>query len=356
MKKAFLFSAATLSLLASCSNDEVIDSAKSRAIGFMVSADHTTMTRATESNDYTSTNLPRAIAVYAKTWKPGSGVMNNLFANLIVNNNNSAWEYSPLQYWTAGNNYRFSGFAPAVSGVVSKVGWTFAPNDTYTANMAELFGAGVITYDNASVEAQQDFVYAFQKVENAATNQSPVAFQFKHMLSRVRFQFENQIAAGTIYFKIQNVKITNAISGATLDVTHQNPVWTPVAGSAFTANFATAADQQQIGYDGIITTEHSYLIPNEDADSEAVYNVTFDIVTYTFSSIDDAYIAGNTYHKTATIKQVPMQKGYSYSYKAAITTENIADEEIKPIEFTVAVENWQDWGQSTDMGNVDPKN
>ena len=341
-------------LLAACSNDEVIDSSTLPAIGFNVSADHTTMSRATDSDDYSSTKLPQAISVYAKTWKPGSGTMNNVFGNQIVNNNSGNWEYNPLQYWTAGNNYRFSGFAPAVSGAVSTVGWSFTPNDVYTANIDELYGAGVVTYDNASVKGQQDFLYDFKTVANAVSNQTPVAFQFKHMLSRVRFQFENQIAAGTIFFKIENVKITNAIGGATLDVTLQDPTWQPTAGSLFTADFATAADQQQIGYNGKITTEHCYLIPNEAAQSDAVYNVSFDIVTYSFSSIDNAYIAGNTYHKTATIKQAPMQKGYSYSYMAGITTENIADEEVNPIQFTVQVDKWQDWGGSTDLGTIDP--
>lgn len=355
MKKNFLFAAVAIGLLTACSNDEAIDSLKSPAIGFKASADHTTMTRATESDDYSSTKLPAAFSVYAKTWKEGSSTMNNVFSNQIVNNNSGTWQYTPLQYWTAGNSYRFSGFAPAVSGAVSTVGWSFAPNDVFPTDISTLYGAGTVTYDNALVKGQQDFLYDFETVANAATNQAPVSFQFRHMLSRVRFQFENQIAAGTIFFKIRNVKITNAIGSATLDVTQQTPLWQPVSGSIFTADFATAADQQQIGYNAKITTEHCYLIPNEASDSEATYTVTFDIVTYTYSAIDNAYIAGNTYHKTATIKQAPMQKGYSYSYLAGITTENIADEEVNPIQFTVQVDNWQDWGDSDDMGTIDPK-
>lgn len=355
MKKSFLLAAAALGLLTSCSNDEAIDSLKSPAIGFNVSADHTTNSRATSADDYTSTNLPSAFSVYAKTWKDGGSTMNNVFRNQIVNNNGGSWQYTPLQYWTAGNDYRFSGFAPAASGAVTTVGWSFTPNDIFPTDITTLYGAGLLTYDNALVKGQQDFLYDFKIVENAVTNQTPVAFQFRHMLSRVRFQFENQIAAGTIFFKITNVKITNAIGSATLDMTQQAPLWQAAAGSTFTADFATAADQQQIGYNAKITTEHCYLIPNEAEDSDATYTVTFDIVTYTYSAVDNAYIAGNTYHKSATIKQAPMQKGYSYSYLAGITTENIADEEVNPIQFTVQVDNWKDWGDPTDMGTIDPK-
>lgn len=104
MKKTLLFAVAAVGLMTSCSNNEVIDSPQSPAIGFNVSADHTTMTRATEADDYSSTKLPSAISVYAKTWKDGTASMNNVFSNLIVNNNGGAWEYTPLQYWTAGNN------------------------------------------------------------------------------------------------------------------------------------------------------------------------------------------------------------------------------------------------------------
>ena len=103
MKKLFMIGLAATAMLASCSNDETVEMAQQKAIGFS-NAFVNNGTRSVEDPSFTKDNLQN-FAVYGFTQA------GQIFDGTTVSA--SDWTYTPLQYWVAGNTYTFGAIAPA---------------------------------------------------------------------------------------------------------------------------------------------------------------------------------------------------------------------------------------------------
>lgn len=322
MKKIFLIGLAATAMLASCSNDETVEMAQSKAISFS-NAFVNNGTRSIVDPSFTTTSLEN-FAVYGFTQT------GQIFDGTTVSA--PGWTYTPLQYWVAGNTYTFGAIAPAaqsanVSNVAladGKVGMEIAFTNDGTVDLLHAAPAAVICDD------------AFL----AQTTIPKVGMTFSHQLSKVKFSFMNAVGEG-YNVKVTNVKITNAKQTGTLTIGATN-VWSAQEGSielVFGDAKTDKANSEIIANGAEMESYNEMLmIPT---DNTAEYTVTFDAYLYQGNVLLNK--DGLAYSHTTTIKGVELKLGYCYDFKATLTHENIVDPEnpLKPIEFTVdGVKGW----------------
>lgn len=312
MKKLFIMGLAAMGLaLTACNSDETVEVAKGNAIGFK-----TFVNNSTRATDVTTTSLESF-----KVW----GLMNKgdktgtPFIAKEVTKENNTWSYAPPVYWEKGYAYSFV---------------ALAPNNVYTFTAPTAINTwGSLEFNNGTGET--DLIYAAAKQETVAANgcPAPVNLTFNHMLSRVRFQFENGMLDGS-KLTVSDVKINDAYTSGTATLAEQ------LAGLSWTTGQTTgalefggaAAMEQQ---NAKAETAHKYMIPATKA-----YNLTFK-VTRVHHGVTDVY------NHTVTLPETTMTQGLSYQFVAKFTAENInPDEELCPIQFTATVNPWAEFGDN----------
>ena len=309
MKKLFIMGLAAMGLaLTACNSDETVEMAKGNAIGFKTFVNNSTRA----ANDATTDNLKAF-----KVW----GLMNKgdqtgtPFVGKEVTKANGTWSYQTPVYWEKGYAYSFV---------------ALAPNDAYTFTAPTAINTwGSLTFENGTGET--DLIYAAAKQETVTGNTCPAAVNmtFNHMLSRVRFQFENGMADGSV-LTVSNVKINDAYTSGTATLAEQlaGLTWAPGQGTG-ALEFGNAAAMEK---DAKEATGHKYMIPATKA-----YNLTF-TVTRVHHGVTD------TYNHTVTLPETEMKQGLSYQFVATLTAQNInPDEELCPITFTAEVKGWENF-------------
>ncbi len=336
MKKVFLMSVAAIAMLASCSQDEVVDMPRNtKAINFS-NAFVDNATRSVVDPSFKKENLGN-FAVYGFTQN------GQIFDGTKVssNDNGATWTYYPAQYWVEGNQYAFGAIAPADTPVSGE----------------QLLGSSVADYkvgmtvSFTNTDGKTDLLYAAADNVNAdeifMASPTNVGLTFKHQLSKVKFSFENNVSEA-YNIKVTDVKITNANSTGTLTIdTNADNEWSNVVGDALELNFGAVGASENtadaIAYSNEGETYNELLmIPSGAADS---YNVTFTV------ELLNGEVSMNTYKHTATITGVELKLGYCYDFKAVLDYATIdPDEDLKPIVFEVdSIEPWIDTDQNHDI-------
>lgn len=309
MKKLLVMGLAAMGLaLTACNSDETVEVAKGKAIGFKTFVNNSTRA----ANDVTTDNLDAF-----KVW----GLMNKgdqtgtPFVAKDVTKANGAWSYAPPVYWEKDYAYSFV---------------ALAPNDAYTFTAPTVINTwGSLTFNNDAGET--DLIYATAKQETVPANgcPAPVSLTFNHMLSRVRFQFENGMLDGS-KLTVSNVKINDAYTSGTATLAEQltDLTWNPVQGTG-ALEFGNAAAMDP---NAKAETAHKYMIP-----ATKKYNLTF-TVTRVHHGVTD------TYDHTVTLPETTMTQGLSYQFVAKFTAENInPDQVLCPIKFTAEVKDWENF-------------
>ncbi len=293
--------------LTACNSDETVEVAKGNAIGFKTFVNNSTRA----ANDVNTGNLDAF-----KVW----GLMNKgdqtgtPFVGKEVKKANGAWSYQTPVYWEKGYAYSFV---------------ALAPDDAYTFTAPTVINTwGSLTFENGAGET--DLIYAAAKQETVAGNTCPAAVNltFNHMLSRVRFQFENGMADGS-ELTVSNVKINDACTSGTATLAEQlaGLTWDPGQGTG-ALEFGGAAKMEK---DAKEATAHKYMIPATKA-----YKLSF-TVTRVHHGVTDVYN-----HNNVILQQLTFEPGKSYQLTAKFTAENInPDEELCPITFTATVNPWE---------------
>ena len=191
MKKLFIMLAAAATV-ASCANEETVMEAPGQAIEFgNVFVDNAT--RATSATDpsYNSTNLDH-FNVY--------GTINdiNIYNGNAVTKGSAAYgaawtvENNPNLRWIAGANYKFAAVVDATSV-------------TPDAN-------GMPTSLGYDAGLQKDMLYNYVERTGLDSNNAIVAFNFTHLLSKVKFSVTNNTEASATNYQyvVKNIKFTNA--------------------------------------------------------------------------------------------------------------------------------------------------
>lgn len=315
MKKLFIMGLAAMGLaLTACNSDETVEMAKGNAIGFK-----TFVNNSTRATDVTTTSLESF-----KVW----GLMNKgdktgtPFIAKEVTKANGAWSYAPPVYWEKGYAYSFV---------------ALAPNNVYTFTAPTAINTwGSLTFENGTGET--DLIYAAAKKETVEGNgcPAPVDLTFNHMLSRVRFQFENGMLDGSV-LTVSNVKITDAYTSGTATLAEQltGIRWDANQANTGTLKFGDAAAMEK---DVKAETAHKYMIP-----AIKTYKLSF-TVTRVHHGVTDVY------NHNVNLQELTFEPGKSYQLTAKFTAENINPaEELCQIQFTAKV---ADWGNFTDQSFV----
>ena len=361
MKKLFLMSMAAAALLASCSNDETVEMAQNnKAIGFS-NAFVNNSTRSIDDpsfvNDITATeHLLNDFVVYGYV---NEGVLFNeekVYREYTTKEGvqeqtpTSNWKHDQIEYWVPGNNYTFGAIAPySVSANISDVNLVGNSKDKVGMNVA---------FTNTD-EKQIDLLHAAPAqiagttvVENYNT---PVGMTFYHQLSKVKFSFLNAVGDG-YNVKVLNVKITNGYNTGTLTISEAaSNTWSAQTrtGDGLVLNFGNVADEVTENENTTIvnpitiangkekeTYNEKLMIP---MDNTAEYTVTFEVLLFKGDVCLNPKENSDykPYAHTASIKQVELKLGYCYDFKATLTPDNVADNKLHPIEFTVTkIEDW----------------
>lgn len=325
MKKIFLIGLTAAAMLASCSNDETVEMAQQKAIGFS-NAFVNNGTRSVVDPSFTTSTLSD-FAVYGFTQN------GQIFNGEKVSKGGAAstgWSYDNVQYWVPGNTYTFGAIAPySVAGNVSNV---TLPTGATKVGME-------VAFTNTDAD-QVDLLHAApaQITGVTPTYTTPVSMTFNHQLSKVKFSFQNSVGAG-YNVKVSNVKITDAYEKGTLTVAATENTWGGQTSKNLELNFGNVVDNAS-------GTNAAFIANTKTLES---YNeklmIPMGTDTYTISFTAEMYkgtVLLGIYPHTVQIKNVEFKLGYCYNFKASLTHENITGEgELKPIEFAVTkVEDW----------------
>ena len=310
MKKLFIMGLAAMGLaLTACNSDETVEMAKGNAIGFKTFVNNSTRV----ANDATTDGLKSF-----KVW----GLMNDgtqtgtpFVGKEVTKGTDGGWSYQTPVYWEKGYAYSFV---------------ALAPNDAYTFTApTEINTWGSLKFNNGTGET--DLIYATAKQTTVTGDVCPLSVNltFNHMLSRVRFQFENGMDDGSV-LTVSNVKITDAYTSGTATLAEQLTVnsWTPGQGTGELEFGGAEAMKQNAKKE----TGHKYMIP-----ATKDYKLSF-TVTRVHHGVTDVYN-----HNDVPLQGLTFEPGKSYQLTAKFTANNInPEEELCSITFTATVNPWVD--------------
>ena len=329
MKKIIL-AVLAIAALAACNKTEVVGVTESNAIAF----DNAFVDNATKSvNDpsFTNSNLFNDFAVYG--FVEGAVLFDGTQVSKAITNNDleSDWKYEGTQYWIAGAQYKFNAVAPMTNG-----GWTKTAADAASTTLS---------FTN---NGTTDLLYATAAQEGKVSGNEQVAFSFRHVLSKVKFSFENAYNATNATIRVKDITITNPHKTADVVLAYDT-VWSNLTATDLVLEFGMATDDEatadvkenvEVAYAFGKTYESQnelFLIPSDTYE----YNVTFNVELLVSSSVV------KTYAHTVKAEFAPAP-GNSYDIKAVINAENIDPaNEQEPIEFTV--NTLPDWGTANNV-------
>lgn len=306
-----IFAILAAAAMVACSNDELVN-ADREAIAFD-NAFVDNATRSVKSYSVTTNDL-RNLDVFGFVEK--HPLFNNGGQNRTLLHRNSStapWTYEGKQYWIPGAMYDFIAVHP--NNAYDPATWTITAD-----------GITIRDFNNYS-DGLSDYIYAqTETIEGKVSENAPVAFTFRHILSKVKFTFENANNANNTTIQVRNIRILNAIETANVALTRTDTTWSDWDGSLELA-FGNASTHvmnavQVMNYGDVVESFwERMLIPGAVAGG---YQVHFEY---------DVLVGGKlikSFEENITIPEATFtpEVGHAYDLKAV----------IKPgqaIEFTV---------------------
>ena len=355
--KKILLSLAAVAMLAACSKEETLVQQAPDAIGFDTFVNNAT--RSVNDPSFSNTKLFGNFGVF------GTVEGANLFNNVKVTGSKleGTWSYQNTQYWIAGAKYSFGAVAPKTIKV-NDVDTAVYTNASFTTAATEVEGVKKYTGTTALTFANTgttDLLYAWANADGKVSGNTTVGFSFRHVLSKVKFSFENAYDASTATIKVHTIKVENAYASAKASFTEDATNWTDQTG-VLALEFDNASDDEattdakeavEVAYGCGKTYEslnERFLIPgtapkvtyntknSEGATiskTENAYKVTFKV---------DLLVNGTkitTYDHVAYANFTPVA-GNCYDIKTTINATNIDPQnQQEEIKFTVTTIN--DW-------------
>ena len=322
MKKLFVAFFA-LAALAACAKEELVG-VNQEAISF----DRAFVGNSTRATDPSYGTTDKPLTTF-KVWGTVTGQEGPvaIFADDTVSGEvgpNSEWNCTTkTQYWITGATYEF---AAVVDGTV----------------VTENGLPKTITY---AADGSTDLLYARSKQYVGLASDNPkVAFEFKHLLSKVKFTLENTTPAGEnigVYtYTLTDVKITNAITNGTYtvaDVFDSTSKTYTVAGS-WASNEAKGMTFESI-IEGVTNNSSA-----ESANEKLIIPMTGANV----SCKVNIYYGGKLITTTPASTTVTLAPGNAYNFKVSTGLNNT-------IQFTVEEQPKWDNGNTHDS-NADSVN
>lgn len=320
MKKGLMMLGIATMMLASCTNEDVLNVSDSRAIGF----------NGTGIDNITKADITSGTFTHFYVY--GGYNETPIFNGTEVSYNGGNWGYTPTQYWAAGT-WRFAGYEGG-TGVTPT--WSYAN--------------GLILEVNSDASNQSDVVYAAStditiEEANVATYSTPVALTFTHLLSKIQFKFlKDAQSLGGVTVKLSDFKVDGITTNAQWTAGTQGTATSPATGA-----YSDFTSPEEIVANTGLSTDAFYVIPQ----TVGTFTITADAV------VTDA--AGTKVHSgqiTATVPTTDITEWTAqnyYIYTATVAMSNIKDEEDpdqqpKPIEFTgTTAANWNSPAQEDNV-------
>lgn len=290
-------------MLASCTNEDVLNVSDSRAIGFDAFVGKTTKA------DITDENI-KEFYVYGGYDNNLTNVFNNVKVYF-----NGTWKYDNTQYWTADKTYKFQGYAPAT-------------------NTAEA-GENGVNFANFVADGETDLLAS--EVETRTTtatgddisNSGLIQLTFRHVLSKIKFKFTTNL--DNVDITINGLTVNKLPNNGTYANSGTTGTWTVSGENNYSlTTTGTLVNKETEGKTTALESSEAIVLPQTPSN----ISVTFTVTATGGLSLTKAH--------TVTLPGNKLEEGNVYVYTANITAQNIDPENpLKPIEFgDPTVEEW----------------
>lgn len=316
MKKTFFILAAAAAALASCVKSEVVNVSESSAIAF-----DSFVSKETKATTITSRNELKDFWVSGRIEGDATPLFDK--QQLTWNAENQVYAYEPHKTWELGKTYRFAAYSDANEGLTSPASFNY--NTT---------GKNQIEISDYTVDDSKDLLAAIHAPISISSNGSNipsgrVAFQFAHMLTRVRFEVENT-SASDIYIKISDISFGGTKTGDCVyayDESNQtySCTWTEDEAGTYTYNFGG----------GYISKGHTVLVDHFVIPQNNNKEISFNVDSYVKGD-NDEYNHSSTIPYTASLEygDDTWKAGWVYNYLIKVGGA------AHYIHFDAAVDNW----------------
>ena len=285
--KKFFIAIVALAAAVSCSNDDII-SIDRQAIGFgnafvenATRVDYSTEGALTKFNVYgIVTGTAGTVNIFN-----GNEVTKTQQNTTDIGDTNTWWYAAgAAQYWIPGASYNFAAVVDATVG----------DTDVDTKGMPTKLHTIVDDATNGNMNLK-DMLYADASVAGAQvtdTYNTPVAFTFSHLLSKVHFTVTSN-ATGGYYHNVTNITVANFESGT---YTIDGETWAGT--TAKNVAFANIENVTVDNTDGVSNAD-LLLVPNAATFTVDLYKNGTKLGTETKTvAVDTALVKGNSYNFT----------------------------------------------------------
>lgn len=326
--KKIMICALAVGMFTACSQEETLSTQAPTQISF-AGAFVENATRAT-NDPSTSTASINNFDVWAFMDEPKGVVFND---ENVTKNTEGKWATTTTQYWALNHDYYFAALSPMDS-----------KNIGHDITAANKFGLGIVSFTN--VDGTEDLLYAAttattKNITISETTPGPVKLTFNHLLSKVKFSFENGFSNDNAYITVKNIKMIvpkqGRINLAQEDWWSTNQWILHHTEGTTTLDFGNMQVEKLAVGGNTESANERLTIP---ADASQSYDVTFDVELW----YGDVLAYSNTL--TTKIEGAELKIGKAYDFTATLTAENIVpeNEKLYPIEFEVIkVEEWGTW-------------
>lgn len=367
MRKGLFLLGATVAVLSSCSNQEVMDVADyaNQPIEFS-----TFVGKNTRAGDVTDADFSK-FWVFAKNKGASESTWHDAFINVQVNKGSDDWRPINTYYWEQNKEFRFAGYSNGNDDgqleTTSQVSYDPSTEVSGSTN------TGLLTFTNYKTDGKNDLVAAMGNEDDYTwkgdVGDAPaVEMTFHHMLTKLSFTFKTN-AANSYELNVTNLRIVAA---------HTQGTGTYHKGNGGTINWTTIGTPT----DNESETNYSYKyefddvadIANGTADASSEYHSvksedlyvipqTCNTIKVRFTAVlknDNNTIGTQDFEATLSYTKAQSGEealtdnewtaGYYYNYTAELKVEDIQDDDnAKPITFDSSVETWKNTTAGDDL-------
>ena len=332
MKKMFLVLGVAAAAMTSCTSDEVLEMNPTNTIKFESFVNKGTRTVTDVYSPTDQTNPLRKFHVYGsrQTTDNVSSTNTPVWGGAMntVNYDNGTWTNSQHEIWKDGT-YSFVAYANGANA------------DAISSGVSYDEATQTLTIGNYTVDSEIDLIGAFAQAPN---KYQPVDLTFKHLLTKVSFEFTNSYTAITgATMNITDLKVIDSYSTGTC--TLNNDCYSKISkDNALTTMWQTSGQQAdknyasdpglRINYTGKYFDSHLF-IPQALADIKISFTVTYydgnnQIVSKDYNNVS---LAGSIKDENANLTH--WLPGFHYKYTAYLPVDP------NEIVFNVtAVDGW----------------
>lgn len=364
--KSYLFAAASATLmLASCTQNEVVEMPATRAIGFGTYVGNTSRAVTETTVEYLKNNTTtggNGFYVFG-IYKDGANeitVFDGKSNQSHVTSDGIAWGYEPINYWLLDKTYKFAAYGPAAALNKGEASFNYTNNALTISNFSS---EG--TLDLVVAEADKNGYTVNTPAEGADATVSTVQFKFFHALSKVRFTFvngwRNHVKLTVSNVKISGVKNTGTLTtnGSLADAQVGNGIsWALGTGTKeypWSDKFESKIFNQDSNFDytengttGDITAtpnaRYEYFLMPQDIATDAIKLTLKCTVTNSAGQGPDLGDGTNTKTVTISIPNDQVSKweaGKAYNYTLTLDGKFFG---LMPIQFDgIEVNDWTDY-------------